>query len=149
MGVQEFLRLAVQPDQLFLVAFFEEAQPRALSLQPVTSVDRWRAAGKRRATSRRSCTGSKRRKFQNSAASTSVMNLPPRAIEIAPINIVHQLSFSPSRKVRSSRPSRPVFRISVASMNEPLLTEVLVPLVAPGLAYSGVLSLLQTSAPIH
>src|ERR1035437_2886218 len=34
-GIQIRLRLVMQPDQLLLISFFKEAEPRALSLQPV------------------------------------------------------------------------------------------------------------------
>jgi hypothetical protein len=61
------------------------------------------------------------------------------ALEVKEHHPAYQISFRPSRNVRSSRPSRPVFRIS--SMNEPLLTEVLVELVAPGFAWCGVLEI--------
>jgi hypothetical protein len=36
-AVQKLFRLAVQPDQLFLIAFFQQAQPGTLSLQPVVA----------------------------------------------------------------------------------------------------------------
>jgi hypothetical protein len=58
----------------------------------------------------------------------------------------YQLGFQPTQKVRSSRPSRPLFRISVANRKEPLLTDVLVALVVPGLAWCGVLARLNDSA---
>lgn len=34
-GIQELLRLPVQPDQFLLAAFLHQPQPRALSVQPV------------------------------------------------------------------------------------------------------------------